>query len=241
MKVIISLLLVLVSFTLSAEPQGRHIFVEEKGVVTAKPDIATISFELNAKNDDSHLAKKAVDTTFNQFLKGLKEFDVKAEDISASSLLTERNYQYDEQGNDIPQGFTAKRTVKITLRNLQKLNKFLDYALSVGMGVIESVDLSSSKKAEFKEQARAEAIKKVISKAESTARLFDMELGTVYSIDSGYSRSYQSYGFANDSEKIVVTGSRININKKDIFEGQYLEAKITFSESVKVVFDLIEP
>ena len=82
-----------------------------------------------------------------------------------------------------------------------------------------------------------EAVDDAVRKAKVSAEFFDAKLGPVYSVNYGYSSSYQNYGFHNDAETIIVTGSRID--KKDLVQWQYLEAQITFTESVNVIFDLI--
>jgi|GEM_PF-2640610 len=237
MKKIIGLLCLVMGLSALAAPQGRHIMIEGQGVVTAKPDVVEIKFELIAKKDTGLEAKKIVDEIFNDFLSGLDKFSIKKEDISASSILTENNYQYDDNGNEQIVGIIATRTITVKLLDISELNSFLDYALEKKMDVVDKIDLTSSKINELKDQARRKAVDDAIRKAKVSAEFFDAKLGPVYSVNYGYSNSYQNYGFHNDAETIVVTASRID--RKDLVQGQYLEAQITFKESVNVIFDLI--
>ncbi len=237
MKKVIGLICLLFALSASAEPQGRHIMIQGEGVVTAKPDVVEIKFELIAKKDTGLEAKKVVDKIFNDFLSGIDKFSIKKKDISASSILTENNHQYDDNGNEQIIGIIATRTVTVKLLEMSELNRFLDYALEKKMDVVDKINLTSSKISQLKDEARKKAVDDAVRKAKVSAEFFDAKLGPVYSVNYGYSSSYQNYGFHNDAETIIVTASRID--KKDLVQGQYLEAQITFTESVNVIFDLI--
>jgi uncharacterized protein YggE len=240
MKLFITIFLLfspLTTFANSSVPANRHIAVQGTAEVLAKPDMAQISFEVISFKDKSLDAKRDVDDRVNLLLKGLSKYGVKETDVSASSLLTHNDDDMFnvESGTAINAGYVATRTLKVTLRNIEKINDFIDFALSVKINEVTNIELMSSKAVQLEAKATQGAIKNAIVKASELAKAFGAELGDIYSINSNFNRS--SYGYGADSfERIVVTGSKVTRNPFE--QGKYLQETITFKSSINVVFDL---
>ena len=240
MKLFITIFLLfspLITFANSSLPANRHIAVQGIAEVLAKPDMAKISFEVISFKDKSLDAKRDVDNRVNLLLKGLSKYGVKETDVSASSLLTHNDDDMFnvESGTAINAGYVATRTLKVTLRNIEKINDFIDFALSVKINEVTNIELMSLKAVQLEAKATQGAIKNAIVKASELAKAFGAELGDIYSINSNFNRS--SYGYGADSfERIVVTGSKVTRNPFE--QGKYLQETITFKSSINVVFDL---
>lgn len=240
MKLFITIFLLfspLTTFANSSVPANRHIAVQGTAEVLAKPDMAQISFEIISFKDKSLDAKRDVDNRVNLLFKGLSKYGVKETDVSASSLLTHNdNDMFNvESGTAINAGYVATRTLKVTLRNIEKVNDFIDFALSVKINEVTNIELMSSKTAQLEAEATQGAIENAIVKGGKLAKAFGAELGKIYSINSHFNRS--SYGYGADSfERIVVTGSKVTRNPFE--QGKYLQETITFKSSINVVFDL---
>ncbi len=240
MKLFITIFLLfspLTTFANSSVPANRHIAVQGTAEVLAKPDMAQISFEVISFKDKSLDAKRDVDDRVNLLFKGLSKYGVKETDVSASSLLTQNDGDmFDvESGTAINAGYVAIRTLKVTLRNIEKVNDFIDFALSVNINEVTNIELMSSKAALLEAEATQGAIENAIVKGNELAKAFEAELGKIYSINSHFNRS--SYGYGADSfERIVVTGSKVTRNPFE--QGKYLQETITFKSSINVVFDL---
>jgi len=240
MKLFITIFLLfspLTTFANSSVPANRHIALQGTAEVLAKPDMAQISFEVISFKDKSLDAKRDVDNRVNLLFKGLSKYGVKETDVSASSLLTHNdNDMFNvESGTAINAGYVATRTLKVTLRNIEKVNDFIDFALSVKINEVTNIELMSSKAAQLEAEATQGAIENAIVKGGKLAKAFGAELGKIYSINSHFNRS--SYGYGADSfERIVVTGSKVTRNPFE--QGKYLQETITFKSSINVVFDL---
>ena len=240
MKLFITIFLLfspLTTFANSSVPANRHIAVQGTAEVLAKPDMAQISFEVISFKDKSLDAKRDVDNRVNLLFKGLSKYGVKETDVSASSVLTHNdNDMFNvESGTAINAGYVAIRTLKVTLRNIEKVNDFIDFALSVKINEVTNIELMSSKAAQLEAEATQGAIENAIVKGGKLAKAFGAELGKIYSINSHFNRS--SYGYGADSfERIVVTGSKVTRNPFE--QGKYLQETITFKSSINVVFDL---
>ena len=232
------LLLVLCSSSAMAAtslPDNRHIVVKGEAVVRTAPDRADITLEFEAVKAESVQAKQQVDAQVNELLAGLNKFSIDQKSISAGRIFVEPNMRYDENDNQVKDGFRATRKVKVSLKKLSLLDGFLNFALKVGVNQIEQIQLLSTKASDYEQAALDKAVANAKQQGSSLASAFEAKLGRVYSIQSQEIGSHFGYGSNTNIERIMVTGSRINT----VPEGKYLQESITFRASVNVVFDLV--
>ena len=216
-------------------PDNRHIIVKGEAVVRTAPDRADITLEFEAVKAESVQAKQQVDAQVNELLAGLNNFSIDEKSISAGRIFVEPNMRYDENDNQVKDGFRASRKVKVSLKKLSLLDGFLNFSLKVGVNQIEQIQLLSSKASDYEQAALDKAVANAKQQGSSLASAFEAKLGRVYSIQSQEIGSHFGYGSNTNIERIMVTGSRINT----VPEGKYLQESITFRASVNVVFDLV--
>ena len=219
----------------SSLPDNRHIVVKGEAVVRTAPDRADITLEFEAVKAESVQAKQQVDAQVNELLAGLNNFSIDEKSISAGRIFVEPNMRYDENDNQVKDGFRATRKVKVSLKKLSLLDGFLNFALKVGVNQIEQIQLLSTKASDYEQAALDKAVANAKQQGSSLASAFEAKLGRVYSIQSQEVGSHFGYGSNTNIERIMVTGSRINT----VPEGKYLQESITFRASVNVVFDLV--
>ncbi|WP_082874109.1 SIMPL domain-containing protein [Pseudoalteromonas gelatinilytica] len=232
------LLLVLCSSSAMAAtslPDNRHIVVKGEAVVRTAPDSADITLEFEVVKAESVQAKQQVDAQVNELLAGLNNFFIDEKSISAGRIFVEPNMRYDENDNQVKDGFRATRKVKVSLKKLSLLDGFLNFALKVGVNQIEQIQLLSTKASDYEQAALDKAVANAKQQGSSLASAFEAKLGRVYSIQSQEVGSHFGYGSNTNIERIMVTGSRMNT----VPEGKYLQESITFRASVNVVFDLV--
>ena len=232
------LLLVLCSSSAMAAtslPDNRHIVVKGEAVVRTAPDRADITLEFEAVKAESVQAKQQVDAQVNELLAGLNNFSIDEKSISAGRIFVEPNMRYDENDNQVKDGFRASRKVKVSLKKLSLLDGFLNFSLKVGVNQIDQIQLLSTKASDYEQAALDKAVANAKQQGSSLASAFEAKLGRVYSIQSQEIGSHFGYGSNTNIERIMVTGSRINT----VPEGKYLQESITFRASVNVVFDLV--
>ncbi len=216
-------------------PDNRHIVVKGEAVVRTAPDRADITLEFEAVKAESVQAKQQVDAQVNELLAGLNNFSIDEKSISAGRIFVEPNMRYDENDNQVKDGFRATRKVKVSLKQLSLLDGFLNFALKVGVNQIEQIQLLSTKASDYEQAALDKAVANAKQQGSRLASAFEAKLGRVYSIQSQEVGSHFGYGSNTNIERIMVTGSRINT----VPEGKYLQESITFRASVNVVFDLV--
>ena len=197
-------------------PDNRHIVVKGEAVVRTAPDRADITLEFETVKAESVQAKQQVDEQVNKLLAGLNKFSVDEKSISAGRIFVEPNMRYDENDNQVKDGF-------------------LSFGLKVGVNQIEQIQVLASKASDYEQAALDKAVANAKQQGSSLASAFEAKLGRVYSIQSQEVGSHFGYGSNTNIERIMVTGSRINT----VPEGKYLQESITFRASVNVVFDLV--
>jgi len=235
MKLLSLALLISFSFISSANsslPNNRHIAIEGKAEVNAIPDMAVIMFEISKNNQTSLDAKQEIDSIVNNFLEGVAKFGINESDISASGISTSQNYVYVEN-EPKPDGFIASRNLEVTLKDIDKISSFIDFALKNEINELQRIILASTKSEILKKRVNELAIKNAKEKGDSLAKAFGANLGKIYSINALSEDS--NYGYGNNGKLIEHFNSpMITVNKP----GKYLQENITFSASINVVFDL---
>ncbi|MGE6434699.1 SIMPL domain-containing protein [Shewanella baltica] len=191
-----------------------------------------VYLEVESLKASSAEAKNDVDDRVNKLLLGLGKFNVDEKNVSASSISTAPEYSFGDNEKRVLDGYRASRNLKVTLNNLEQLNAFMDFALSVQLDEITRVELKSSKEAELKNEARALAVADAKERGSLLANAFGATIGKIYSIGSSTDDSIGRYGANNGIERI---GSRMG---KPQVTGQYLQENMVFSASISVVFDL---
>jgi uncharacterized protein len=211
-------------------PDTPHIVVSGEGKTSIAPDSARVTFSFQQRAPRPLPAKQAVDSAVNGVLQGLGEYAIDDNDVSASSLTTREDVDYSDDGKRVSNGFVASREVTVVMRQLERLNDFLDAGLASGADDIDSIAFESTQADRLRAEARAEAVQGAQRRAAAMAAAFGASLGPVYSIDSVNSR--HDARFAGRSlDRIEVTGSRLP-------GGRYLQPTVAFTESVSAVFEL---
>ncbi len=213
-------------------PDAPHIIVTGTGEVSAKPDSARVAFQFRSNDARPLPAKQRVDEAVNRLLAGMPAFGVGSDDVRASDLEAGEDVDYDDDGERIMRGYYASREVTATLRDLERLNAFLDDGLAAGAVAISSVEFESSRADALRQQAKAEAVEDAKREAGEMARAFGAKRGALYSVNSVTSRFADGYG-TTELDSIVVSGSRI-----DAQPGRYIQPTVEYRASVSAVFEL---
>jgi uncharacterized protein YggE len=223
------------SFANTSLPNNRHIAVTGKAEMMAMPDIAIVHLNVESTKKTSLDAKKEVDERVNNLLDGLSQFQIDEANVSASNIATEIRYSYNRGERDKIDGYIARRSLKVTLNNVEKLNAFMDFALSVEINAIRNIELKSSKEPALKAEVNALAVKNAKAQGKTLANAFGAKLGRIYSINSNANRNQHRYGANSGIEQYDVSAQMKSSNAKP---GRYLQENIVFSASISVVFDL---
>ncbi|TWX73498.1 SIMPL domain-containing protein [Colwellia sp. C1TZA3] len=221
------------AFSNTSLPGNRHIAVTGSAELMAMPDIAVVHLNVESEQKTSLAAKKEVDERVNNLLDGLTDFDVDEDNVSASNISTEVRYAYNRGKQDKIEGYVARRSLTVTLKNIDKLNAFMDFALKAKINAIRNIELKSSNEKQLQQEVNALAVSHAKAKGKSLAEAFGVNLGAIYSINANSTHIEQRYGANNEGYKMStrMAGSSAK-------PGRYLQENIVFSAAISVVFDL---
>lgn len=203
-----------------------HLTTSGYGEVIAKPDMATFSVSVVESTMTAEQAKSKVDDVVERFIRSLKQAGVSDSDIASSNLYLTPQYHYPKDERPELVGYRASRNVTVTVKVLDKLNKFLEVALVDGINQIDNIQLKVSDEATYQEQARQAAIRDANQKAQSLAKGFNKELSDVWEI------RYNN----NNTQPVLLKSMKMDSSR--IESDSYQDSSITIRDRVEVVYKL---
>jgi uncharacterized protein YggE len=155
----------------------HSLSVTGHGVVWAEPDTARVTVGVMAREVDLKEAKASVDTAVGRLATVADTLPADTRDLKISSINVYPRYA--TGGSDAFLGYEVTRSVAVTLRDVARLEGFLDDAIEAGANRDFSVSLTSSREAGLKLEAQALAIASARTQAEHAAAELGLRLGAV--------------------------------------------------------------
>lgn len=163
-------------------PAGEHIYVTGEGEIEVTPDMVTIFLELEEQDEELTIAKSKVDRHIAVIVALAESLEISFEDVQFSELLTEPEFDWDENDKYVFVAHVVSVNVTVILRDLSKLGALVDGLVEGGVSGISGMELDSSQVRELRERALLEAVKSARLKAERLAAELGARLGPVYSV-----------------------------------------------------------
>ncbi len=229
---LLPLVLLAIACQAQTDPEGRLVSTHGYGEVKVAPDQAIVSLTARATHRTGKAAKQDVDDRVNRFLDNLKKLSIPQSDVVASQLRIQPRYEYRSNSNRFV-GYEASRHVQVTLKKLDDLTEVMDAGLNAGVGNIDSVSYESSEEEKYRLQAHRQAIEDSKAKAAALAKAYNAELGPILRIE--YHDNAVHFG-AIQADAIAEVAS---FSARGAQPGVYLPDKITFTDRIQVIFDLI--
>ncbi|XAW89809.1 oxidative stress defense protein [Vibrio sp. CDRSL-10 TSBA] len=232
MKWIAQLALVLCSVTsLSAyaqTPDFPHLVTTGYGEVEAQPDMAQFSVRVVETTMNAEQAKAAVDKVVAQFTDRLAESGVERKQIASSNLFVAPQYHYPQSGQPELVGYRASRNVTVEVGDIANLNQYLDIALAAGINQVDNIQLKVSDPGKYQMQARMAAIEDAKLKAQSVAKGFERNLGSIWQVEY------------NDANQQPVLMRSMNMSEKRAISDTYQDSVLTIRDRVQVIYRLAD-
>jgi len=165
------------------------ISVQGEGKVMANPDIAQISFGVETgRQPTAEEAMQVLSDSMNAVFAAVKEAGVEEKDITTQSLNLNPAYDWNE-GERIDRGFEARQSLRVKIRDLQKISTVLSAATVAGANQAGGVSFTIDDPEELRVQARAEAIENAEEKAHTLAVELGKNLGKLRGFSEGVGAS----------------------------------------------------
>ncbi len=168
----------------SASDIERSVTVLGRATVSGQPDVALIGVGVETLAANVGDAAAQNNAKMAAVLAKLKELGIADKDIQTSnfSINSERNYGGDPTA---PAQYRVSNMVQIKIRDLSKVGSTLDAAVSAGANQVWGVSFTIEDQSKLEAEARTKAVADAKSRAESLAKLADVELGPVLAVTEG--------------------------------------------------------
>ncbi len=170
----------------------KSISVSGRGVISAEPDTAEISFGIVTSGTDAAKAQEENNRIYKEVCQSLTDAGIKEEDIKSTwyYVYTERNYE-----NNEVTGYRVENNFSVKTNDKDNAGKYIDSAVKAGVTEVHGVSFSVENPQEYYDKALQAAILNAQNSAETIKKSIGAENITVYSIEEQSSR--YSYSTAN--------------------------------------------
>lgn len=185
MRCLTLLLVVLWPISGLAEEVSRSIVVSAVGSATATPDMATVSLGVAREAKTAQEAMQEVSQATAAVLETVSQAGIEDRDVQTSSLTLNPVW---DQGNTRPpavRGYSAATMLSIRVRDLDILGGLLDAVVGEGANRLNGLFFGIAETDALEDAARADAVERARSKAETLAQAAGVELGAVQTISEG--------------------------------------------------------
>lgn len=204
-------------------PNGQvaSISVSGEGEVTAKPDIATVTFTIRELAKTVPEAQKLAEAKITSALKELKVLEVQEKDTRTLSYTVNPKYEYQQVGycngyvcppsKSVITGYEVTQSVSVKVRKVDQAGEIIGVLGKVNITEISGPDFTVDDMDKVKADAKALAIKNAQEKASATAKALGVSLGAItqFNEDAGgyYPQMYRSMaaGMVSDSKTEAVS------------------------------------
>lgn len=173
----------------AAADGGGQITVSGQGQVSAVPDMARIEVGVYSIQPKANEAMEELTSNLNGVFEQLDEMGIDPTDIQTSglSLSAERDYRSNDTVPKIT-GYSARSTVSLRVRELDRLGVILDRVLGAGANEMQGLRFEIEDRAALETAAQQAAVANAAQKAQTFAEAAGVELGALMLLNEGGSR-----------------------------------------------------
>ena len=171
------------------QTKGEPLIVSETGKVTVVPDMAKVSFGIDAQGQNLKQVQTEVNAKSKTLTNSLKKLGVDEKDIKTTNYSVNPEYDYQSTPFKI-NGYIVSTSYEVKITDFEVVNDALVAATSAGANVIGDIifEVNEKTKEEMTQKAREEAVKLAKAKAEGLANAAGINLGKIINISesTGY-------------------------------------------------------
>jgi uncharacterized protein YggE len=226
----------------SGQSQARTISVTGDAEVRVVPDEVVLTLGVETLNLELDAAKRQNDDTVKAAIDVAKQLGVKPEQIKTEYLSVEPRYRDGYERRDFL-GYSVRRTVAVTVRDLSKFEELLAAELKAGVNYVHGVDFRTTELRKHKDTARSLAVKAAREKATAMAAELGLRIGDPVTIREEQTGSWSWYsswwgaGWASSMAQNVSQNAAGGASGASL-EGPTAPGQITVRAQVTVSFDL---
>ncbi len=197
---------------ITSQPYSRTITVDGEGKITAKPDIALVSFSVVTQAKTVKEATTEGNFKMTEVIDALKKLGLDSNDLTttqyhlnpqyvSSDTVTSEDLKNVVDASDVTRvkemvtvsdgaskvgGYQLYQTLQVKIRNLDQTEDVIDTAVKSGANEVGQLAFDIDDPSSLKKEAREKAFKVAREKAEDMASAAGVKLGKVVNFSEGY-------------------------------------------------------
>ena len=200
---------------LSAQERDRKepvIVVSGEGDAAIAPDLAIVSLGVAETRKTAREALDVANAAMSAVIDALKKQGIAPRDLQTSGLSIQAQYSYPQNEDGTPKppvltGYMVSNTLTVRIRDLAKVGAVIDQAVTLGVNQGGDIRFTNEDPAKTVTEARTEAVKNAIGKAQTLADAAGVKLGRILEITESSSpedpRPMMSARMAKQAEDAV--------------------------------------
>lgn len=218
----------------------RTISVTGDAEVRTAPNEVLIHLGVESHGKELEKARKENDDRIKKIIAAAKSSGVDQKRIATDEVSIEPHYDSNRSwssGRPALDGYTVRRSVQVTLREVAKFDAVLTAVLEAGANVVNGVHFTTTELRKYRDQARAMAMKAAQEKAIALAAEMGMRPGKPRTIHEGGGGVWGGYGYWGGRGH----GFTQNVSQRaegSAVEGTLAPGLVSVTASVSIVFDL---
>ena len=170
-----------------ADEKDAEITAQGTAVVTAAPDLVTVTANANVSGQTVADAQEGINKIIESVTQKLLELGVEADDIVTTSYTYYPTYDYSGETPAI-NGYQADHTLSVTCKDVEMLDSVIGVVTDCGMSEIYNIEYDVSTRSELYQQALKLAIEAAAKKADTMEEAADMMIDHLESVveNGGY-------------------------------------------------------
>ena len=177
----------------AAPSEPRRITVSGEAEVRVVPDEVILTLGVETEDADLQIAKVENDQRVARILSLAEEHGIEAKHVQTDHISIEPRYKdtYERRGFI---GYFVRKTIVITLREIDAFEDLLTDALATGATHVHGIQFRTTALRQHKDRARALAIEAAQEKAAAMAGALDQQIGEPTSIQEDQTGWWSWYG-----------------------------------------------
>jgi uncharacterized protein YggE len=198
--VILGLVLSLPSRAQNVQYDKQTLTVTGNGEMSAAPDVAylNLAVETIAKNASQAVKENAEKT--NNVMEAIKARLGENDKVSTAGYNLSPIYEYNNQTNKSEfKGYKASNQIVVEVHNLKQIGAIIDSTAEAGLNNISGLRFDTTKSAELKKKALAEAVRDAKATAEILAQAAGVKITRILQLSPSYDYPvpvYRDYAMA---------------------------------------------
>lgn len=190
---------------LAADPEApAAIRVTGEGVATAAPDMAVLELTVTREAPTARGALDANSAAMGGVLAAMEARGIETRDLQTSNFSIQANYVYpspQSSGERAPPrivGYTVRNSLTVRVRDIKQLGVILDQSVTLGVNEGGNIRFTNDDASQVITQARVDAVKEAIEKANTLADAAGVKVGKILEIsEQSFSPSAAPVGRAD--------------------------------------------